>query len=186
MRQVGRSRKELFDIGIAGPLAGLLPAIAAILWGVYHSHVLLTPPHWVRACAWGIAPHGGLQKVIYPHLPPDAELMLHPVAYAGWAGLFVTSLNLLPIGQLDGGHVVYGILGRRSVWYPGRPWRDWRRWPCFIAVVGSRGGSALRHQAAPSAGAGGRGSARSLESRARVFALAVFVLCFTPDPFLMK
>ena len=188
MRQAGRTRKELFDIGIAGPLAGLIPSVAAIVWGLYHSQVLPTaaPPGVGMRLGESLL-MSALEKAVYPQLPEQAELLLHPVAYAGWAGLFVTALNLLPVGQLDGGHVVYGILGRRSVWV------SWAvlaglavlavfhpQWWVLVAVlflvVGPRHRPAL-DESVP-------------VDRNRVllgaFALAVFVLCFTPEPFLLK
>jgi len=55
-----------------------------------------------------------IQRIVLKGVPTDYVILLHPIAYAGWVGLFVTSLNLLPIGQLDGGHIVYGVFGRRS------------------------------------------------------------------------
>ncbi len=57
-----------------------------------------------------------LESLLVGEIPKGHELMLHPLAYAGWVGLFVTSLNLLPVGQLDGGHVVYAVFGRQSKW----------------------------------------------------------------------
>lgn len=115
MRQRIASRKAVFDIGIAGPLAGLVPSIIALAYGLAHSAPMAALPH-----AFGQVSLGdsvlllGLQGLFGAPHPPGTELMLHPVGYAGWAGLFLTSLNLLPAGQLDGGHVVYGLLGRHS------------------------------------------------------------------------
>jgi membrane-associated protease RseP (regulator of RpoE activity) len=57
-----------------------------------------------------------LQKILIGDIPHGYDLVLHPLAYAGWVGLFVTALNLLPIGQLDGGHIIYAVFGERSKW----------------------------------------------------------------------
>jgi membrane-associated protease RseP (regulator of RpoE activity) len=57
-----------------------------------------------------------VQRLIIGELPPNQDVMLHPLGYAGWVGLFVTALNLLPVGQLDGGHVVYAVFGQKSKW----------------------------------------------------------------------
>jgi membrane-associated protease RseP (regulator of RpoE activity) len=117
MRQGIRDRKTLFDIGIAGPLAGLVPALAAVAWGLAHSSVVtVLPDHFAGLRLGDSLLFALVQKILYPGLGAQQELMLHPVAYAGWAGLFVTALNLLPIGQLDGGHVVNGLLGHRNIY----------------------------------------------------------------------
>ncbi len=104
-------RRALFDIGISGPLVGLVPTLLFCVLGIRWSHVLFLsgPPElgtpllfdWLVALIWG-------------PIPPRLGLALHPVAYAGWVGLFITSLNLVPIGQLDGGHVLYALLRRKA------------------------------------------------------------------------
>jgi membrane-associated protease RseP (regulator of RpoE activity) len=186
MTPAGYSRKAIFDIGIAGPLAGLVPATAAVLWGLAHSTVVPLVSHGFTGFRLGDSLlFRGLEKLIVPGVGANQELMLHPIAYAGWAGFFVTALNLLPIGQLDGGHVVYGLLGSRSrhvslaalaalavtaVFYP--------QWWFLVAVlvffIGTRHRQAL-HDTVP------------LDRRRvalGIFALAIFVLAFTPQPFM--
>jgi membrane-associated protease RseP (regulator of RpoE activity) len=113
MRRVTTDRKKLIDIGAAGPLAGLAVAIPVILYGLAHSKV-------------GPLTHGGQQEgnsLLYALLKyaakgtwlPDGQrdVFLHPTAWAGWAGLLVTMINLLPIGQLDGGHIATAYFGNR-------------------------------------------------------------------------
>ena len=108
------NRRILFDVGVAGPLAGLVVTIPAIYFGLTMSHVQMIPG---LGEGWALGDSllfGWLSQLVFGELPPGYDVMLHPLAYAGWAGLFVTALNLLPIGQLDGGHVLYGLLGERG------------------------------------------------------------------------
>ena len=115
MNNLGADRRVLFDIGVTGPLAGLVVAIPAVVWGLSHSEVVASE----TMAGAGLQLGGsllftGLARVVVGAVPEGFDLVLHPVAFAGWAGFFVTALNLLPIGQLDGGHVVYALFGRRS------------------------------------------------------------------------
>ncbi|MDW7681097.1 MAG: site-2 protease family protein [bacterium] len=129
-------KKALFDVGAAGPIAGLFVTIPILIIGMYHSSFIPK----VETQDIGIYLGESLlfkqiaNLVLGPE-PAGFDTMLHPMAYAGWAGLFVTALNLLPIGQLDGGHILYSLFGRQSekiykfvlliftvvcaVWYPG-------------------------------------------------------------------
>jgi len=107
-------RRALLEIGIAGPLGGFLAAIPLGLVGLSLSSVVAG-----GAAAGGLELGDSLgfrllERVAIGPLPPDAQVLLHPMAFAAWIGLFVTALNLLPIGQLDGGHVLYAVLGRRQ------------------------------------------------------------------------
>lgn len=186
MRQRIASRRAVFDIGIAGPLAGLVPALAACFIGLAASSVVPTPPPGFSGLRLGDSLlFALLQRVTHPSMGPGTELMLHPVAYAGWAGLFVTALNLLPVGQLDGGHVVYGLLGRRARWislalllgmaalavtYP-----QWWVLVALLLLFGFRGHPPAADERVP------------LDRRRQLlglFAMLVFVLAFTPRPFL--
>ncbi len=130
------SRRATLDIGAGGPFAGLLVALPLLAWGLAHSEVrpvgdalLESPPvgivQIVMAQLSGESlsvggQHFGdsfatwaVQRLVLGPLPPGHDVFLHPVAFAAWIGLFVTTLNLIPIGQLDGGHVTYALLGRR-------------------------------------------------------------------------
>lgn len=107
------AKRQLFDIGIAGPLAGFAFVIPAMAIGLAWSKVIP-----------GIAVSGdvvfgtplllqGLEALIFPGIPAS-DIYLHPVARAAWVGTLATALNLMPIGQLDGGHIVYAV---RSSWH---------------------------------------------------------------------
>lgn len=111
-----RSRKAVFDIGVAGPIGGLIVAIPLLIYGLSLSSI--GPPPAVG----GYTQEGnsllylGLKYLVFGQVLPSngLDVWLHPVAFAAWAGLFVTLINLVPVGQLDGGHVSYALLGRRS------------------------------------------------------------------------
>lgn len=102
-------RAAYFDVAIAGPLAGLVAAIIALLVGL---------PGSIVATAHGVAPSSslllaGLYRVVNGALP-QGPVQLGAIAFAGWLGLIVTALNLIPVGQLDGGHIAYALFGRRG------------------------------------------------------------------------
>ena len=110
------NRKALFDIGAAGPLSGFIVAVPFIVIGIklsaVVSRVTIPDPSFMElgdSLLFTI-----LEKILIGDIPKGHELILHPFAYAGWVGLFVTSLNLLPIGQLDGGHLIYAVCGPKS------------------------------------------------------------------------
>ncbi|MDQ7053013.1 MAG: site-2 protease family protein [candidate division KSB1 bacterium] len=122
IRMEGRipNRRVLFDVGAGGPIAGLIPTLLAIYFGLQMSRVVPT-----EEISKGMVYLGdsllfkGLTQFVIGDLSPQQDVVLHPLAYAGWVGLFVTALNLLPIGQLDGGHVLYSLFGERSQYiYP--------------------------------------------------------------------
>lgn len=118
MRGQLRSRRSIFDIGAAGPVAGLALAIPVAFWGLRLSQIVEPGDPSLEGgfrlgdsiLFWLIS------KAAMGAVPTGHEVLLHPIGLAGWAGLFVTGLNLLPVGQLDGGHIVYALLGRRAKW----------------------------------------------------------------------
>jgi membrane-associated protease RseP (regulator of RpoE activity) len=104
--------RALFDVGIAGPLAGFVMLLPALIIGVAQSKVV-AGPHQEGDLIFGApAILQLLEKIFFPGVK-SSEIMLHPVARAAWAGMLATALNLFPIGQLDGGHILYAFVGRR-------------------------------------------------------------------------
>jgi len=144
MRGIPKNKRVLFDVGVAGPLAGLVVAIPVLFIGLYLSHLgPIEPP---AAGMSGLLEGNSLfylfsKYMVFGRLLPDPvtmgglstamywlryfftaqpipfnglDVQLHPVALAGWAGLLVTALNLIPVGTLDGGHVAYGLFGEKA------------------------------------------------------------------------
>jgi membrane-associated protease RseP (regulator of RpoE activity) len=108
-------RRVLFDVGAAGPLAGLVITIPAIFFGLQLSTTAAVSQISGQAMTLGDSLlFQGLSWLAIGNVPNGYDTLLHPIAFAGWAGLFVTALNLLPIGQLDGGHITYALIGRSS------------------------------------------------------------------------
>lgn len=107
-------RRALFDIGISGPLAGLVPTLAFCVWGLYLSNVDAFTPTGREMALGEPLLFKLLANWIHGPAPEGHELFLHPVAFAGWVGLLITALNLMPIGQLDGGHILYGLLRTKA------------------------------------------------------------------------
>lgn len=101
------NRRVLLDIAVAGPYAGLVLAVPAVAWGLAHSTAAAAP---VGDIVLGRSLLFDLMRLVFG--PGGEHLVLHPTAEAGWYGLFITSLNLIPAGQLDGGHVTYTLFGR--------------------------------------------------------------------------
>ena len=108
-----QGQENPFDIGIAGPLCGFILAVPCVFIGAKLSVPMKIPaagdalimgePLLLKLAEW----------VMVGNLPTGFDLLIHPIGYAGWVGLFITALNLLPIGQLDGGHILYGVFGEK-------------------------------------------------------------------------
>ncbi|MSP24984.1 MAG: site-2 protease family protein [Myxococcales bacterium] len=106
-----RSRNALLDIGAAGPIAGLVVTLPVLAVGLAQSPVIATSGGLLEGQS---LLYLALKRVVLGEIPPGHDVLLNPVAFAGWAGLFVTVLNLMPIAQLDGGHIAYALLGERQ------------------------------------------------------------------------
>ncbi len=106
-------RRALFDIGIAGPIAGLVASVGVCCYGLRLSTYVITPTGNGPAFVFGESfAFEWLELLMNGRAPAGWQLMWHPVVLAGWFGLFITFLNLLPLGQLDGGHIWYALFGR--------------------------------------------------------------------------
>lgn len=199
-----RSRKQLFDVGVAGPLAGFVALVPFLLFGVALSEpvpvtrVSVAAAEMAGEAAYqaGVPADVGLllvpgrclaleltSRAVHGPLPADVVLHLHPFALAAWFGLLVTAMNLLPLGQLDGGHVLYasaGQLQRRlalPLWsllllaaflY----WPGWVLWSVIVLFMG------LKH---PPVADEGRPLGRTRQALAWV-ALLIFLASFMPVP----
>jgi len=183
MRSPIPNRKVLFDIGIAGPLLGLLVGVPILAWGLH-----LSP---VKPLAGEVLQEGnslaylGLKWLLKGPIPAGADVALHPMALAGWLGLFVTALNLMPLSQLDGGHIAYAALGPRFRWmvwlfiaalgglFAVSRWEGWLVWIGISVLLG------LRHPPPMDdlTPLGGRRCALA------VLALLLLVALLTPLPF---
>jgi membrane-associated protease RseP (regulator of RpoE activity) len=111
------NRKTLFDIAVSGPLAGLAVALPLLYLGLSETTSFVVPKNQAGMISYGdpIILRWMFESIHGP-LPPGHEIMLTPLVFAAWVGVFITSLNLIPVGQLDGGHILYALLRRKA--YP--------------------------------------------------------------------
>jgi len=177
-----RSKRELFDVGFAGPVAGFVALLPFLLVGIARSR-----PGAIPAGASLLVPGRCLAiqlATLLFHRPLRAgeALNLHPFALAAWFGLFATALNLLPLSQLDGGHILYAAAGRSQrrlalpIWLAlavgGVLWLGWLLWCGIVLLMG------LRHPPVVDEWTPLDAKRRALA----VVALVLFVLAFMPVP----
>lgn len=213
LKEPPRNKRVLLDIGIAGPLAGLVVAIPVLLVGLGLSEINRLPTFLRAGEAYSLEgnsilymaakyiTHGqwlptptdfaGMPPLLYwlrfiftgqPIPMGGTDVLLHPVAWAGWAGLLVTALNLIPAGQLDGGHVLYTLFGKRTnqvlpvilvgLGLLGFFWSGWWLWVFLILFLGSSHAQPLDQITKLDRG-------RMLLA---IFGIIVFILVFTPVP----
>lgn len=113
--EAARSRNALLDVGASGPLAGLVVALPVLAIGLSLSKIapVFAPGHGGFQEGQSIL-YWLMKRIFVGDIPFGQDVLLHPTALAGWVGLLVTMINLIPIGQLDGGHVAYALLGPRQ------------------------------------------------------------------------
>ena len=175
-------RKALFDIGVAGPLAGFVVCVPVLLLSLGE----MTVRRLDASAAGFLLGDPLLLKAVTPlavgAVPDDYTVVIGPLGLAAWFGLFMTALNLMPIGQLDGGHVVYALLGRRAHVVSRAAWwicvgliyfsPSWILWAILVRILGRQHPRTLNDYEPV-----GRG--RALVG---LLALAIFVASFVPSP----
>lgn len=180
------SKVALFDIGIAGPIAGFVVAVPALFIGLYLSRIAVVPDDFQGAWLGEPLLFRAASTLIFGNVPDGQSVNLHPMAFAAWFGLLATALNLFPIGQLDGGHIAYAVLGRRSTWVTFATLAvavglatlssSWWVWTALlvlmIALMGPHHPPTLDD----------REPLDSTRLALAVFALVMLILCFTPAP----
>ena len=213
LKEPPKNRRVLLDIGLSGPIAGLIVAIPVLLIGLYLSDIGNLPLNAIAAQGTvlegnsllylamkyivtgeflpkplhyaGLSPFIYWVRYFFVGLPMPfggTDVLLHPLAWAGWAGLLVTMLNLIPAGQLDGGHAIYVLLGKATtrLWpfiigallLLGMVWPGWYIWAGLVFLMG-------RTYARP------RDEITLLDPRRKwlaIFGLVLFVLVFIPVP----
>ncbi len=177
------SRSALVRVGVAGPLTGFLVAIPISVVGLALSRVQPVPEN-APLLRLGSPLIFELISRLFHRLPgPGFDVVLHPLAFAGWLGMFVTALNLLPVGQLDGGHIAYAILGRRyrlfsfmiigALLLLGVFWLGWPFWAFLATILGLKHPPPLDNIT----------PLNRTDIILALVALTVFALTFTPAPF---
>jgi membrane-associated protease RseP (regulator of RpoE activity) len=178
------SRRALVDIGASGPIAGFVVSVVACAFGLANSEFVPMPTGEEGAYGFGSSLLFAALAKVFAGTPQEGYVLsLHPVAFAGWIGLFVTFLNLFPIGQLDGGHVSYALLGRRhrfvSVGLVALLalaglifWEGWIFWAVLMVILGLRHPPVMNWE-------------MPLDPKRRavgVISLVIFVVTFVPTP----
>jgi membrane-associated protease RseP (regulator of RpoE activity) len=186
IREAFPTRKVLFDIGVAGPIAGFALLVPALFFGMTLSNVVPAPTQGSvlflgEPLLFKLATH-----VVFGAVPDTSTVNIHPMVFAAWFGMLATALNLLPFGQLDGGHITYATLGRWStpisfatvtiavcMTFVSVSWLVMTiMMLTMLAMFGPRHPRVVyEHEPL------GRGRVA-----VAVFALVMFILCFTPVP----
>lgn len=186
IRQPITTKRALFDVGIAGPLAGFAIAVPALVIGLGLSRVVDVPPDFQGVELGEPMLFKAVSHLIFGALPVGQSVNMHPMAFAAWFGLLATALNLVPIGQFDGGHIAYATLGRHAhrvtigalvaavaLSIYSSSWIGWT-----VIAVGLLFAFGWRHPAVWDEDVPLDRNRRWLA----LLALVVFALCFTPAP----
>ncbi|NOZ95505.1 MAG: site-2 protease family protein [Acidobacteria bacterium] len=180
-----RNKRQLLDVGAAGPIAGFVVMLPFLVWGIATSRIAPLPQATEYLYFGEPVLFKVLAHLLHPGMAPGQDLLLGPVGFAAWFGLLVTALNMLPFAQLDGGHIAYALFGRwhrRFVWplwsllfILGFRWIGWWIWAVIALVMGVRH-PRLWDEDLP------------LDPRRRAIAwiaFLIFLLCFMPQPIVL-
>ncbi len=139
-----QDKKGLIEVGAAGPIIGFILAIPVAIVGLRLSNFQIIVQETSQMFLLGNSLIFWTLTKLFASPPPGYDLSLHPVAFAGWVGMFITALNLIPVGQLDGGHISYALLGKKSkfiAWpligimvFLGIYWAGWIFWAMLILL----------------------------------------------------
>ncbi len=178
------TREALIDIGASGPIAGFIISVIATVIGLHMSEIVPVAQAKGSLNLGDSLLFSSLAQMVLGVTPSDSDILLSPVAFAGWIGLFVTSINLIPVGQLDGGHIAYALLGEKQKFvsilliivmgFLGLLlWEGWAVWAVLLLILGIRHPPVLYWEV-------------SLDRKRKFvgwFSVAMFVLTFIPVPF---
>jgi membrane-associated protease RseP (regulator of RpoE activity) len=178
------TRKALIDIGASGPIAGFIVSVIAVLIGLHLSEIVPVAETKGALTLGDSILFSFLAQTVLGVTPADSDILLNPVAFAGWIGLFVTSMNLIPVGQLDGGHIAFAFLGEKQTRLSFilvlvmsllgvLLWEGWIIWAVLLLVLGLRHPPVISWEV-------------PLDTRRKVIgwiAFLIFILTFIPVPF---
>lgn len=183
------NKPSLMDVGAAGPLSGILITLPLLVLGLQLSDIhVVSGAGQMPGIVLG---ESILFKIIcwltVGSLPDNYNIVMHPIAFAGWIGLLVTNINLIPVGQLDGGHVSYALFGNNSqqiskvfyillIIFGLFSWYGWLVWVVLLAIMGFNHPTPLQYWVPLD------------EKRRRIgyLTIAVFILTFMPEPFVIQ
>jgi membrane-associated protease RseP (regulator of RpoE activity) len=178
------TRKALIDIGASGPIAGFIVSVIAVMIGLHLSKIVPVAETKGALTLGDSILFSFLAQTVLGVTPADSDILLNPVAFAGWIGLFVTSMNLIPVGQLDGGHIAFALLGEKQTRLSFilvlvmtllgvLLWEGWIIWAGLLLVLGLRHPPVIFWEV-------------PLDKRRKVIgwiAFVIFILTFIPVPF---
>ncbi|HZV46426.1 MAG TPA: site-2 protease family protein [Thermodesulfovibrionales bacterium] len=178
------TRKALIDIGASGPIAGFIVSVIAVMIGLHLSKIVPVVETKGALTLGDSILFSFLAQTVLGVTPADSDILLNPVAFAGWIGLFVTSMNLIPVGQLDGGHIAFAFLGEKQTRLSFilvlvmsllgvLLWEGWIIWAVLLLVLGLRHPPVISWEV-------------PLDNRRKVIGwltFVIFILTFIPVPF---
>ncbi len=184
MRSPIITRKALIDIGASGPIAGFIVSFIAAIIGLPLSKIVQTKQVSIGLALGDSLLFSVLSRLLLGDIQDSYDVLLHPVAFAAWIGFFVTALNLIPVGQLDGGHIAYALFGEKHadiskllvlamIILGFFSWEGWILWGALLLLLGLRHPPVMHWE-------------KPLDNRRRFISwltAIIFVITFIPVPF---